>query len=629
MGRFASKQYIYYSYNKDEQELNKWWDENYQRALNYVEKEKPSKVIKVFGGSGAKEFYNTSTTKAIAMELLNYLGPEEFEEILNEFEDEKGTILNSVKVKKEVKIEAKFKDKVKAIKKSLKKNDKRLSDETAEKSAEKIAGSMIKKESVNWNYYDKFKNITSKYLPREGEGDTYATQIVTAITKLIYKWYNDGDTYDTNYGYFGTNGNDLSSYANWLYKYVDGTQEILDTIQDCFNDSDYEKILKRLADNFLTEEYLEQANKAHKEGSIYECKGPFEFNEHWEDDEEDDYYGESKGLKTESEEQENKFNSIEFEKQIPNVMRWKEWDTVNNNDLYWVTQQFFNEEDVKQFAEKFKNTKFDKAFVTVRDLSKYQYPKDLQNKVLVIINKDGSYDITDYLETCKERGYDDVLWKTPEYENKKVKTEDIETNNAGGFYKDNKYYLGDPNAEYDEVVYDGEDEIDNLWTAVCCGDNKYLQNYYNNGGEPNKRYHKFNKEHSLIMGALRNNNYDTVKLLKANGETILEDEFAEYDDIIQNNKNRGISNMNSMIKKGENKKMKTESKVADMDDVAIIIELEGGELKIEDTDDWNAVKDIAKGFSTSQGFYSRLLRDMKEAEEEFGGVENLPFPIIM
>lgn len=79
-------QHIYYSYNKNEEELNKWWEQNYKRALNYVEKEKPSKVIKVFGGNGAREFYNTSTTKKIATELLNYLGPEEFEEVLDDFE---------------------------------------------------------------------------------------------------------------------------------------------------------------------------------------------------------------------------------------------------------------------------------------------------------------------------------------------------------------------------------------------------------------------------------------------------------------------------------------------------------------------------------------------------------------
>lgn len=115
------------------------------------------------------------------------------------------------------------------------------------------------------------------------------------------------------------------------------------------------------------------------------------------------------------------FSSLEFEKQIPHVMRWKEWSVVNDLDLYWITQQFFNEEDVKAFTEAFKSTGFDKAFVTVRDLSTYEYDRDLANKVFVVVNKDGTYDMTDYLNTCESEGYDKSL-----YESKEVKTESSE-----------------------------------------------------------------------------------------------------------------------------------------------------------------------------------------------------------
>ena len=56
-------------------------------------------------------------------------------------------------------------------------------------------------ESVSWDYFDKFKDVVHKYLPTVGEGDTFATQIVTAINMLIYKWYNDGDVYDISRNY--------------------------------------------------------------------------------------------------------------------------------------------------------------------------------------------------------------------------------------------------------------------------------------------------------------------------------------------------------------------------------------------------------------------------------------------
>ena len=83
------------------------------------------------------------------------------------------------------------------------------------------------------------------------------------------------------------------------------------------------------------------------------------------------------------------------------------------------------------------------------------------------------------------------------------------------------------NIETDNIKY-GKDELENLWIAVCCNDIELMKNYYANGGKPNERYNKFNNDNSLIMGALRNKNYDMVELLKQNGETLLVDEIEEY-----------------------------------------------------------------------------------------------------
>ena len=64
--------------------------------------------------------------------------------------------------------------------------------------------------AVDWSYFDKFDPLQDKYLPNRGEGDTIATQIVTAVAKLIYKWYNDGDVFDNTW-YLDGWLNDLSS----------------------------------------------------------------------------------------------------------------------------------------------------------------------------------------------------------------------------------------------------------------------------------------------------------------------------------------------------------------------------------------------------------------------------------
>lgn len=138
---------------------------------------------------------------------------------------------------------------------------------------------------VNWSYFDKFDEIINKYMPNKGEGETMASQLVTAINKLVYKWYNDGDVFD-NTSYLQGWANDLSSYANWIATYIKLSDEILDKVYDCKNDDDYEDLLQELADLYLDEWLLSELNKREKFGSIYDCKGNYKFEEYTEEDEE-------------------------------------------------------------------------------------------------------------------------------------------------------------------------------------------------------------------------------------------------------------------------------------------------------------------------------------------------------
>lgn len=142
--------------------------------------------------------------------------------------------------------------------------------------------------SVNWSEFDKFTRVIDMYMPASGEGDTKASQLVTAVNKIIYKWYNDGDVFD-NTGAMEGWANDLSSYANWLYKYIPISRSILDEIYDCFNDGEYEDLLYSLASATLDDEDVENLAEEPKEGSIYDCEGPFEYVEPEDDDEEWEY----------------------------------------------------------------------------------------------------------------------------------------------------------------------------------------------------------------------------------------------------------------------------------------------------------------------------------------------------
>ena len=67
--------------------------------------------------------------------------------------------------------------------------------------------------------------------------------------------------------------------------------------------------------------------------------------------------------------------------------------------------------------------------------------------------------------------------------------------------------------------------IEQLWEASCSGDIDTLKHYYRRESDVlNRRYEAFGTEHSLIMGAFRNNQFDVVDYLISVGETITDDE---------------------------------------------------------------------------------------------------------
>lgn len=122
-------------------------------------------------------------------------------------------------------------------------------------------------------------SIEKEYLPDSGEGETMMHQAVTAATKLIYKWFNDGDVFDNNYGLKGW-ANDLSSYANWLDENIPEAEPILARIktigsdEDAYTDLLYD-LMKAIFNPNMVTEYAGQP----KTGTIYDCDGPYNFYE--------------------------------------------------------------------------------------------------------------------------------------------------------------------------------------------------------------------------------------------------------------------------------------------------------------------------------------------------------------
>lgn len=143
--------------------------------------------------------------------------------------------------------------------------------------------------------------------------------------------------------------------------------------------------------------------------------------------------------------------------------------------------------------------------------------------------------------------------------------------------------------------------------------------YTADSGKDSDGYSKFFKSN------VNTDDFDEIINLADDAGVLDEDDKADFDyiDIAQQiDKDEYIDAMGTDV---EN----VATKVSKMDTVELIIELEGGELNITDVADWNAVKNVAIDLSKSQGSYGRLLRDMNAMEAEYGGVENLPFPISM
>lgn len=74
---------------------------------------------------------------------------------------------------------------------------------------------------------------------------------------------------------------------------------------------------------------------------------------------------------------------------------------------------------------------------------------------------------------------------------------------------------------------------DELWGWVCSGDDAALRKYYTDGGRVGTKYRRFNVDHSLIMGAVRNANFDTAHMLAKYGENVSADEMWELQKIYE------------------------------------------------------------------------------------------------
>lgn len=222
-------------------------------------------------------------------------------------------------------------------------------------------------EKLNWKDFSlpEANKIEHEYLPSEGQGDNMMSQAVTAGSKLIYKWFNDGDVFDTRCG-LSYWGNDLSSYANWLYKYIPEVKDILDTIDEVHIDIDYTDLLYDLYITLYTQEMADKYSSIKAIGSIYRCDGPFE----WDPPEEDDEYEEDEDIyESLTEDTHAKYAKPEGDrvKSFNNALKYSKKENKpfiygysNSNGKFFALDQPIKcndlDKDTKEFKNNYKNS---------------------------------------------------------------------------------------------------------------------------------------------------------------------------------------------------------------------------------------------------------------------------------
>lgn len=135
----------------------------------------------------------------------------------------------------------------------------------------------------NWGHLSetdraKFNEFFDKYVPINGSANTLGGEIVRAINRIVYRYYNDGDTVDR---YCGNEYNHLRACDTFLKTYCPAYHSLSN-----INELEYEKHLcDRLKKVF---DYLVANPNVFEIANSIDCiaNAPYE---PWEYDDEEDY----------------------------------------------------------------------------------------------------------------------------------------------------------------------------------------------------------------------------------------------------------------------------------------------------------------------------------------------------
>ena len=147
-----------------------------------------------------------------------------------------------------------------------------------------LAEGKLLKEFIGGELEKRNNALFSKLVPGSGNAETVEGELLRAINRIVYRWYNDGDKFFEGYGtetagpahsYLVNSGSPISSQLDRIFGEIAGS----------FNDKAYEAGIQRALGIIL--DYVE---KQEAEDSLTPNKEDmFDYNSEFEDEEEDDY----------------------------------------------------------------------------------------------------------------------------------------------------------------------------------------------------------------------------------------------------------------------------------------------------------------------------------------------------
>jgi|TARA_R110000765_G_scaffold123904_1_gene220941 hypothetical protein len=114
-------------------------------------------------------------------------------------------------------------------------------------------------------------------VPGAGKADTMEGEMLRAINRIVYRWYNDGDEYHTGYG------TETAGPAHAFL--VDANHPKKAALKQIFSTgTNYEQTIKDALDLIL--DYIESRNGEYTPNSLGDM---FDYDAHFEDDEEEEH----------------------------------------------------------------------------------------------------------------------------------------------------------------------------------------------------------------------------------------------------------------------------------------------------------------------------------------------------